>query len=84
MADKPIAESWPDHVRHEDPAREQLPRPPDEPERVPEDTVFERDDLGPGAATLVAAGDPVPPELVDRPRRPASEHYDPDKPRRKR
>jgi hypothetical protein len=33
------------------------------------DLLIDRPDLGPGAATLVAAGDEIPPELADRPRR---------------
>jgi hypothetical protein len=73
MADKPIAEKRADHERHEDAEREQLPRPPAAPEVVEVDTLVEREDLGPGAATLVAAGDPVPADLADRPRRPASD-----------
>jgi hypothetical protein len=33
------------------------------------DLLIERADLGPGAATLVAAGDPIPQELLELPRR---------------
>jgi len=44
-----------------------------EPDRVDVDTLVARPDLGPDAATLVAAGDVVPAELADRPRRPASD-----------
>jgi hypothetical protein len=35
-----------------------------------EDLLIERKDLGPDATTLVAKGDPIPPELADLPRRP--------------
>jgi len=34
------------------------------------DLLIDRPDLGPGAATLVAAGDQVPPALADHERRP--------------
>jgi hypothetical protein len=40
------------------------------PERAEVDVLIEREDLGPGATTLVAAGDVIPPELADLPRRP--------------
>jgi hypothetical protein len=43
-----------------------------EPERAEQDLLIERADLGPGAATLVAAGDVIPPELAALPRRPRS------------
>jgi hypothetical protein len=43
-----------------------------EPERAAEDLLIEREDLGPGASTLIAKGDPIPPELVALPRRPRS------------
>jgi hypothetical protein len=33
------------------------------------DLLIDRPDLGPAAATLVAAGDPIPAELADLPRR---------------
>jgi hypothetical protein len=33
------------------------------------DLLIERVELGPGAATLVSAGDPVPQELLELPRR---------------
>lgn len=42
------------------------------PERADEDLLIERRDLGPGAATLVAKGDVIPPELAALPRRPRS------------
>ena len=44
------------------------------PERVQcnEDTLVERDDLGPGAVTFVAAGDVIPVGLEDHPRKPAA------------
>jgi hypothetical protein len=41
-----------------------------EPEWAAEDLLIEREDLGPGATTLVVAGDVIPPELADLPRRP--------------
>ena len=41
------------------------PHPVDTRERVPVDTLV---DVGDGRAVLVAAGDPVPVELADRPR----------------
>jgi hypothetical protein len=41
-----------------------------EPERAGEDLLIEREDLGPGATTLIAQGDPIPPELAKLPRRP--------------
>jgi hypothetical protein len=44
----------------------------DEPERAPEDLLIERADLGPAAATLVAKGDAIPPELAVLPRQPRS------------
>jgi hypothetical protein len=40
------------------------------PETAEVDLLIERPDLGPGAHTLVAAGDPVPPGLAGLPRRP--------------
>jgi hypothetical protein len=46
------------------PAAEQPPA-----ETADEDLLVERADLGPGAATLVAAGDVIPPELAALPRR---------------
>jgi hypothetical protein len=33
------------------------------------DLLIERADLGPGCATLISAGDPLPPDLTDLPRR---------------
>jgi hypothetical protein len=39
-------------------------------ELAAEDLLIERPDLGPGAATLVAKGDPIPPALAGLPRRP--------------
>jgi hypothetical protein len=53
-----------------------------EPERAAEDLLVEREDLGPGAATLVAKGDVIPPELAALPRRPRSGEQ--AKPSRKR
>ena len=37
-------------------------------ELAAEDLLIERSDLGPGAATLVAKGDPIPPALAGLPR----------------
>jgi hypothetical protein len=34
------------------------------------DLLVEREDLGPGCATLISAGDTIPAELVDLPRKP--------------
>lgn len=43
----------------------------DEPVLVDVDTLIDRsDELGEGAATLIAAGDPIPPNLIDLPRKP--------------
>ena len=58
------------------PAAEQPPAP----EVAGEDLLIEREDLGPGAHTLIAKGDPIPPELAALPRRPRSG----TKPRRRR
>jgi hypothetical protein len=43
--------------------------PKDETETAAEDLLIERPDLGPGCATLVSAGDPIPPALAHLPRR---------------
>jgi hypothetical protein len=43
--------------------------PAAEPETAGEDLLIERPDLGPGAHTLVAAGDPIPAGLAGLPRR---------------
>jgi hypothetical protein len=40
-----------------------------EPEQAEQDLLIERPDLGPGAATLIIKGEPIPPELADLPRR---------------
>jgi hypothetical protein len=40
-----------------------------EPERAEQDLLIERPDLGPGAATLIVKGEPIPPELAELPRR---------------
>lgn len=51
--------------------------PPPEPvsrvelERAQEDTLIERSELGPDAAILIQAGDPIPAHLTARQRRPA-------------
>jgi hypothetical protein len=39
-------------------------------ETASEDLLIERPDLGPGAHTLISAGDPIPAGLADLPRRP--------------
>jgi hypothetical protein len=39
-------------------------------ELAAEDLLIERPDLGPGCSTLIAKGDPIPPELADLPRHP--------------
>jgi hypothetical protein len=41
------------------------------PELADDDLLIKRDDLGPDSATFIAAGDPIPPELRDLPRRAA-------------
>ncbi len=43
---------------------------PPEMERAEVDLLIDRADLGPGSATLIAAGDPIPAELAGLPRRP--------------
>jgi hypothetical protein len=43
-----------------------------EPERAEVDLLIEREDLGPGCTTLIAKGDPIPPELAALARRPRS------------
>jgi hypothetical protein len=40
------------------------------PQVATEDLLIERADLGPGAHTLIAKGDPIPPELAELPRQP--------------
>jgi hypothetical protein len=53
------------------PGPEQGPSSPaPELEVAAEDLLIERPDLGPGCATLIVAGDPVPVALADWPRRP--------------
>ena len=47
------------------------PRRAPAPEVADEDTHVVREDLGPDSVTFVAKGDPIPPELVGLPRRPA-------------
>lgn len=42
-----------------------------EPQRADQDVLIDRPELGPGACTLVVAGDGIPAYLADRPRRPA-------------
>ena len=47
--------------------------PPSEAARLEvaaEDLLIGRPDLGPGARTLITAGSPIPPGLVDQPRHP--------------
>jgi hypothetical protein len=55
-----------------------------EPERAAEDLLIEREDLGPGATTLIAKGDPIPAELAGLPRRPRAEVIRPPKTQPKR
>jgi hypothetical protein len=45
----------------------------DKPEVAGEDLLIERADLGPESYTAVNKGDPIPPDLVDLPRRPRAE-----------
>jgi hypothetical protein len=47
------------------------PRRAGPPELADDDLHIERKDLGPEAATFIAKGDPIPPELAPLPRRPA-------------
>jgi hypothetical protein len=47
------------------------PVPADQPKLADVALLIERTDLGPGAATLVRAGDPVPNWLASLPRKPA-------------
>jgi hypothetical protein len=46
-------------------------RPAGPPEVADEDTLVERKELGAEAATFIAKGDHIPPELAPLPRRPA-------------
>jgi hypothetical protein len=46
-------------------------RPAGPPELAEEDLHIERKDLGPDSVTVVAKGDPIPPDLAGLPRRPA-------------
>lgn len=46
--------------------------PPPEPARANEDMLIDRPDLGPGAHTLITAGQPIPPALAGLPHRPAA------------
>lgn len=48
-------------------------------QRAEGDVLIDRPELGPGAATLVMDGDPIPASLVDRPRRPARDERAPRK-----
>jgi hypothetical protein len=77
MADKILAEKARDWDREPDDRDADMPElkaaATPEPDRVTEDTLVDRPDLGPDAATLVAAGDVVPKDLAALPRRPASE-----------
>jgi hypothetical protein len=76
MADKILAEKARDWDREPDERDEGMPEVAaanaPEPDRVTEDTLIDRPDLGPESATLVAAGDVVPADLAALPRRPAS------------
>ncbi len=69
--DRRLAEKAATWEREPGPRDADMPSSPSEPERATEDTLIERSDLGPGASTLVAAGDPIPAELAGLPRRAA-------------
>jgi hypothetical protein len=71
MADKPLAEktaTWEREVGSDprDPVPDSNPKPP---QVAAEDTLVVREDLGPDTYTGVAAGDEVPADLADLPRR---------------
>jgi hypothetical protein len=68
-ADVELAEKGPDFERKVgDPV---APRRAPAPEVADDDVLIERADLGPESSTLIAKGDPIPPELAGLPRRPA-------------
>jgi hypothetical protein len=82
MTDRPIdvdvdprvelAEKGPDFERRVgEPARVRNRPDPTAAELAEEDVLIERRDLGPESSTFIAAGDPIPAELRDLPRRAA-------------
>jgi hypothetical protein len=78
MTDKPLAEKARDWERPLDPERDTQAAPLNPPPTLDvadTDVLIQRDDLGEGVATLVAAGDPVPAELAGLPRRPRTEPH---------
>jgi hypothetical protein len=66
-----IAEKGADFERRVGESASVRNRPAGPPEVADEDTLVERKDLGPEAATFIAKGDHIPPELAPLPRRPA-------------
>jgi hypothetical protein len=64
-----LAEKGPDFERRV--GEVAAPRRPAPPELAEEDLHIQREDLGPDSVTFVAAGDPIPAELRDLPRRAA-------------
>jgi hypothetical protein len=77
MAERILAEKARDWDREPDERDADMPEvkaaAEPEPDRVDVDTLVDRPDLGPDAATLVVAGDVVPADLAALPRRPASQ-----------
>jgi hypothetical protein len=66
-----VAEKGPDFERRVGEPAGVRNRPTAPPEVADDDLLIERKDLGDEAATYVAKGDPIPPELASLPRRPA-------------
>jgi hypothetical protein len=71
QADVELAEKGPDFERRLGEVVPVRNRPATPPEVASEDTLIERRDLGPDSSTFIAAGDPIPPELRELPRRAA-------------
>ena len=65
------AERGPDFARRVGEPAGVRNRPTGPPEVADDDLVVERKDLGPDSGTIIAKGDPIPPELASLPRRPA-------------
>ena len=66
-----LAEKGADFERKVGEAAKVRNRPAGPPEVADDDLLVERKDLGPEAATFIAKGDHIPPELASLPRRPA-------------
>jgi hypothetical protein len=73
QADVELAEKGPDFERRVGEPAPVRNRPTDPPEVAEEDTLIQREDLGPDSSTFIAAGSPIPPELRQLPRRAARE-----------